>query len=204
MRVLAVALLLAEGCLVPQSVEPIATRPHTVPRVDVDSVPQYLLEPSIPLDPQEAADAAANPPCQCQIEIKQGDLQIVADDPTVDVAVRVFVDYSLDDPRSQSPVQTITLVGQFDTTSTIRTLPTLSFDESRLGGGGGHVVELVLAEAAGFAPDTTFPPHRAVLPDYESSTFKFVIEVLTPPVGTRQSCSDSPPPPSVAQVKSCP
>jgi hypothetical protein len=209
MRVLAITLLLAQGCLVPQSVDPIETRPHTVPRIDVDKLPDYLLDPVIPLDPQESADAAANPPCQCRLVIGDNKIpEVIADDPTVDVEVRVFVDYDLNDLRSQSPVQTITVAGTFNpppnTDPTRRSLPQLIFDQAKLGGPGIHVVELVLAEAAGFAPDTVFPPHRAMLPEFQSSTFKFVVEVLTPPVGTRQSCSDSPPPPSAAQVKSCP
>lgn len=201
--VLALAFLLTAGCLVPQSVDPITTRPHTVPRVDLTTLPDYLLEPSIPLDPQEIADANANPPCHCRLDVTIPD--IIADDPTVDVDVRVFVDYDLNVPRSQPPVLTIHLPGKFDSMATIRPLTApLSFDQARLGGPGTHVVELVLGETAGFAPDTVSPPHRAMLSDYEASTFKFVIEVLTPPVGTRQSCSDSPPPPSPAQVKSCP
>jgi hypothetical protein len=200
MCVLAITMLLAQGCLVPQSVEPIATRPHTIPRVDLTTLPDYLLAPSVPLDPQEIADANANPPCQCRLDIRIPD--VVADDPTVDVDVRVFVDYDLAVPRSQSPVLTIRLPGSFELVDTTRPLPVLSFDEARLGGLGTHVVELVLGETAGFAADTVFPPHRAMLPDFESSTFKFVVEVAN--VTTRQSCSDSPPPPSPAQVKSCP
>jgi hypothetical protein len=205
MRVLAIAVFVAEGCLVPQSVEPITTRPHTVPRVDLATLPPFLLEPTISLDPQESADATANPPCQCRLDI--GILDIIVDDPTVDVEVRVFVDYDVTAARPQPPVLRLPLAGTFNPTSTpptTRSLSVPSFDEARLGGPGIHVVELVLGETAGFAPDTTPPLYRAMLPDYESSTFKFVVDVLTPPVGTRQSCSDSPPPPSPAQVKSCP
>lgn len=203
MRVLALALaLLAEGCLVPQSVDPIATRAHTVPRVNLAKLPDYLLEPSVPLDPQESADLTANPPCHCRLDVNIP--EIIADDPTVDIDVRVFVDYDINIPRSQSPVLTVHLLGTFGSADTTRPLPVFSFDEARLGGPGFHTVELVLGETAGFALDTVSPPHRAMLPDYESSTFKFVLEVQTPPVGTRQSCSDSPPPPSPAQVKSCP
>jgi hypothetical protein len=201
MRVLAITLFFAEGCLVPQSVDPIETRPHTVPRVDLATLPDYFLTPSIPLDPQEIADTNANPPCECQLVLKP--INIIADDPTVDVDVRVFVDYNLSDTRSQSPVLTIHLPGDFTSTETIRPLPTpLTLDEALLGGLGTHVVELVVAETAGFAPDTVVPPHRAMLPDFESSTFKFVVEVAN--VTTRQSCSDSPPPPSPAQVRTCP
>jgi len=116
--------------------------------------------------------------------------------------VRVLVAYGVNNPRSQSPVLPVHLRGPFGPADTTRPLPVLSFDEARLGGTGTHVVELVLGETAGFASDTVFPPHRAMLPGFESSTFKFVVEVAN--VTTRQSCSDSPPPPSPAQVKSCP
>jgi hypothetical protein len=57
-----------------------------------------------------------------------------------------------------------------------------------------HVVELVLGEAAGFAPDTDPPPHRAMLSGFESSEFKFVVQVLSPNPA-KQSCGDPPVPP---------
>jgi hypothetical protein len=198
MCVLAAALLLLQGCLVPQSVEPITTRPHTVPRVDMTSLPNFMLQPVIPLDPQGPADQS--PPCHCQLEV--GLLAIIADDPTVDVDVRVFVDYDVNLPRPQGPVTTVHLRGGFDTSVTTRPLQLPPFDSSLLGGNGVHVVELVIGEAAGFAPETVFPPQRAMLPSFESSTFKFVVQVLHDPA--RQSCGDSPPPPSPAQMKICP
>src|SRR5205814_6054751 len=93
MRVLAVVLFLSGGCLVPQSVDPVATRPHTVPRVDLTKLPDYMLEPLLTLDPQGPADVAANPPCQCRLDVSIP--AVIADDPTVDIDVRVFVDYDL-------------------------------------------------------------------------------------------------------------
>ena len=45
------------------------------------------------------------------------------------------------------------------------------------------------------------PPQRAMLPDFESSTFKFVVQVLKPNTKP-QSCGD--PPQLAPQVKSCP
>jgi len=202
MRVLAVLFVLAQGCLVPQSVDPITTRPHTVPRVDLAKLPDYMFEPMLPLDPQGPADMAANPPCQCRLDVSIP--AIIADDPTVHIEVRVFVDYDLNNVLSQSPAFTIRLPGSFETpvSDTTRALAPLSFDQARLNGTGIHVVELVMGEAAGFAPDTDKPPHRAMLSNFESSTFKFVVNVAHDPA--RQSCSDSPPAPSPAQVKSCP
>ena len=161
-----------------------------------------MFEPMLPLDPQGPADMAANPPCQCRLDVSIP--AIIADDPTVDIEVRVFVDYDLNNVLSQSPAFTIRLPGSFETpvSDTTRALAPLSFDQARLNGTGIHVVELVMGEAAGFAPDTDKPPHRAMLSNFESSTFKFVVNVAHDPA--RQSCSDSPPAPSPAQVKSCP
>jgi hypothetical protein len=197
-------ILFAEGCLVPQSVDPTTTRPHTVPRVDLISLPRYLLAPFVPLDPQGPADVIANPACQCRLDVTS--LIMIVDDPTVDVDVRVFVDYDLNVPQSQLPVLTLHRAGDFNSSETARPVGTISLDNARLGGPGTHVVELVLGETAGFLPDDAvpppFPPHRQMRPDFESSTFKFVVQVSHDPA--RQSCSDSPPPPSEAQVKSCP
>ena len=184
----------------PQSVEPITTRPHTIPHVDVTKLPNFLLQPIIPLDPQGPADLLQNPPCHCKLVL--GLFAVIADDPTVDVDVRIFVDYDVNIPRPPGPVTTVHLRGGFDSSVTTRSLELPDFDSSLLGGDGVHVVELVIGEAAGFASDTVFPPHRAMLPDFESSTFKFVVQVAHDQ--KRQSCGDSPPPPSPAQVKSCP
>jgi len=194
----ALLLVFAQGCLMPQSVDPANTRPHTIPRVDLTNLPNYLLQPIIPLDPQGPADLS--PPCHCRLEL--GFLQIIADDPTVDVQVRIFVDYDLNVTRTQSPLTSPTLGGSFDSSETTRPLELPILDSSNLGGDGVHVVELVIGEAAGFAGDTVFPPHRAMLPSFESSTFKFVVQVAHD--ANRQSCGDSPPPPSPAQKKSCP
>jgi hypothetical protein len=196
MRVLAVLFVLAQGCLVPQSVDPITTRPHTVPRVDLTKLPDYMLQPFLTLDPQEQADIAQTPPCQCRLEVSIP--AIIADDPTVDVDVRIFVDYDLNVPRSQSPISTVRLSGSFETTDTTRGLAPLSFDSAQLGGPGLHVVELVTAETAGFAPDNVSPPHRAMLQGFESSDFKFVVQVLSPNPA-KQSCNDPPVPPAQVQ-----
>ena len=195
----AVLLVLAPGCLMPQSVDPANTRPHTIPRVDLTKLPNYLLQPALTLDPQEKADVTSNPPCHCQLDV--GISAIIADDPTVDVDVRVFVDYDVNVPRSQPPVSTLRLPGSFTVSDTTRFLSApIPFDSSRLGGPGLHVVELVIGETGGFAADTVFPPHRAMLSTFESSTFKFVVQVLQP--NTKPgSCGDRQLPP---QVKSCP
>jgi hypothetical protein len=200
-----VALLcfVAQGCLIPQSVDPENTRPHTIPRVDTVTMPNFLLQPMLVLDPGGPADV---PPCHCQLNL--GQLDIIADDPTVDVQVRIFVDYDQNVIRSQSPLASPTLPGSFNSSATIRPLkaPDLpAFDATNLGGPGVHVVELVSGEAAGFAGDTVFPPHRAMLSTFESSTFKFVVKVLAPSERdpTRPSCTPQPLPPAQEPVQ-CP
>ena len=109
---------LGTGCLIPQSVDPIQTRPHTVPRVDPATLPPYLLQPSLTLDPQQLADAS---PCHCQLAVDVGN--IIADDPTVDIEIRIFLDYDLNVPSTQPPIDRITLPGSFNNPSTTRSLP---------------------------------------------------------------------------------
>ncbi|HYV67437.1 MAG TPA: hypothetical protein VE964_14430 [Myxococcales bacterium] len=206
---LALVCVVAQGCLIPQSVDLENTRPHTIPRVDTVSMPNFLLQPMLVLDPGGPADASASPPCHCQLHV--GPLHIIADDPTVDVQVRIFVDYDLNVTRSQSPLASIILRGTFNSSDTTRVLdsPNLPlFDSSNLGGPGIHVVELVSGEAAGFSNDiSVFPPNRAMLPTFESSTFKFVVKVLAPSERdpSRPDCSSTPPlpPPQAAQQRVC-
>jgi hypothetical protein len=195
----ALLVVLAQGCLMPQSVDPVNTRPHTIPRVDLTQLPNYLLQPFLALDPQEQADLTSNPTCHCQLEVNIP--QIIADDPTVDVEVRVFVDYDVNLARPPAPVDRIPLPGSFTSSETTRTLQKLQFDSAKLGGPGLHVVELVIGEREGFAATDVFPQQRAMQPGFESSTFKFVAQVLQPNTKP-QSCGDAPQPP--AQVKSCP
>jgi hypothetical protein len=192
----ALLVVLAQGCLMPQSVDPANTRPHTIPRVDLTNLPDYLLQPFLTLDPQEQFDVS--PPCHCRLEILIP--PIIADDPTVDVEVRVFVDYDVNVTSSQVNDR-FTLRGTFGSSETTRPFGPLQLDSDKLRGPGLHVVELVIGEAAGFAPTTVFPPQRAMLPNFDSSTFKFVVKVLDPNTKAR-SCGDPPQP--AAQKKSCP
>jgi len=196
----AVALFLfAQGCLVPQSVDELKTRPHSIPRVNLRGLPNYMLQPVLTLDPQEQGDLTSNPPCHCQLEVSIP--EILADDPTVDIEVLIYVDYDLNVPASQPPIDRIRLDGSFTNPNTTRRLDAIVFDAAKLRGPGLHVVELVMGERLGFASTDVFPPQRAMLPDYESSTFKFVVQVLRPDPG-RQSCGD--PPQLAPQVKKCP
>jgi len=196
----AIALFLfAQGCLVPQSVDELNTRPHSIPRVDLTKLPVYLLQPVLTLDPQEQADLTSTPTCHCQLDVSIP--EIIADDPTVDIEVRIFVDYDVNVTASQPPIDRIRLDGSFTRTETFRRLQPIVLDSSKLRGEGLHVVELVIGERQGFALTDVSPPQRAMLPDFESSTFKFVVQVLKPNTKP-QSCGD--PPQLAPQVKSCP
>jgi hypothetical protein len=192
MRLLAIMTsLLLSSCLVPQSVEPDTTRPHTVPRVDRSQLPSFFLQPSILLYPRGSSDIAAN--CHCHLQLPN--ITIIAEDPTVNVEGRWFVDYDISVPRSQAPFRHDTLVGDFITTDTTRQYPSVGIDADALGlTTGSHVIQLVLAEQAGFAPPETPPPNQAVLPSYESSVFQFVVQVQAEPDPARLTCASVPPP----------
>jgi hypothetical protein len=194
----AIALALAaQGCLVPQSVDPESTRPHTIPRVALNNLPDYLLQPSLLLYPQGPNDVT--PACHCVLDVKIP--AIIADDPTVNVEARWFVDYDLNVPTSQRRVATVVLPGSFQTSETTRGPLEFTVDADGLGlSQGTHVIELVLAEQAGFAADTVFPFQRATKPDYESSTFKFVVQVRRDFDPARPTCDVGAQTP---QIRSC-
>ncbi len=170
----AVLLVLAQGCLMPQSVDPANTRPHTIPRVDVINLPDYLLKPTMLLYPRGPADPTS---CHCVLDVS---ISIIADDPTVNVEGRLFVDYDLSVPTSQRRVDTKVLEGDFQSSKTTRGPVHFTIDADQFGltpTPDIHVFELVLAEQAGFAADSVSPPQRATNPGYESSVLKFVVEV---------------------------
>lgn len=182
----ALLLILAPGCLMPQSVDPQNTRPHTIPRVDLKTLPDYLLKPQMLLYPRGPSDPTS---CSCVLEIN---LNIIADDPTVNVQGRLFVDYDLSVPTSQRRVDTRDLEGSFQSPETTRPVQlTINADQFGLtpgpGPAGVHVFEFVLAEQAGFAADTVSPPQRATKPDFESSILKFTV-VVQPQDPLRPTC----------------
>ena len=193
--------LAAGGCLVPQSVDPESTRPHTIPRVDLTNLPDYFLRPEMLLYPQGSSDQTSNPTCHCELVVHIP--RVIADDPTVNVEARWFVDYDLAVPRSQSPVSTVVIPGSFQTSAPSRTMPDFVINADALGLlAGTHIVELVMAEQAGFDVDTMFPPHRATKTDYEASTLKFVVEVQPSKDINRLTCDK---PGLIApQVRRCP
>jgi len=205
-RVFAVLLALSAGCLIPQSVDPENTRPHTIPRVDLKSLPDYLLKPQMTLYPRGASDIPAN--CHCVLSLTPPltpPLKIIADDPTVNIEGRLFVDYDLAVPTSQRRIDTRVLLGSFQSSETVRDLvPVLTIDADQFGltpnANVVHVFEFVLAEQQGFAADTVSPPQRATKDGWDSSILKFSVVIL-PPDAARPTCDVQAVPP---QTRICP
>jgi hypothetical protein len=182
----------------PQSVDPATTRPHTIPRVDLKNLRDYELKPSMLLYPRGPLDPTN---CQCVLSVEIP--SIIADDPTVDVEGRLFVDYDIDVPATNRRIDGFILPGDFQSSKTTRGSVVLTIDADRFGLADGiHVFEVVLAEREGFAADTVFPPQRATKPDYEASVFKFVVNVQRHPANEAQrpTCDVLASPP---QLRSC-
>src|SRR5439155_13138906 len=130
------------GCLIPQSVDPIDTREHIPPRIQVDSIPKEQLAPLLPLDHTTPTDTAAG--CHCSIKLTVN--RIEEQDPTVDLVARWFVDYDVNVPRSVAIVKQIPLAGTFDKTETTRGPVVYEFEPDAVGIGPGdtevHMVDL--------------------------------------------------------------
>jgi hypothetical protein len=182
LRGLRLALLpMLAGCLIPQSVDPIASREHQPPRIAVESIPSYLLAPLLPLMQQTSQDVTDG--CHCRIDLTVP--QIEEDDPTVDLLARWFVDYDLAVPRSTGVVKEQSFNGSFNSQDIVRGPATFNFELDALGitDNQAHVVEVVVGERSGFDEESTALPHRAMLSGYSSTIYKFVIKV-DPPTGT--------------------
>ena len=160
----------------PQSVDPRETTPHTIPRVDLKNLRDYELKPVMLLYPRGSGDVTAGCHCVLRIELAS----IIAENPTVDIEGRLFVDYDVAVPSSQRRLSVgIKDPGDFQSTKPTRGPFVLTIDADAIGLTQDiHVFELVLAEREGFAvDDNVFPPQRATNPQWESSLFKFVVRV---------------------------
>jgi hypothetical protein len=166
----------AEGCLVPQSVDPVSTRVRFPPRVVVEAIDPKLAGASVLLA-HGSIDQAQGCSCRLELEVPQ----IEEDDPTVDLEVRWFVDYDPNIPATQHlAVPSQFLAGSFDSSAVVRQGPTLEADIGELGlTDGVHVIDMVTAEQGGFDDTSTTLPHRAMLPGYESALQRFVLLVAT-------------------------
>jgi hypothetical protein len=180
-KVVPVALFALSACLVPQSVDPVTTRPHTVPTIDLASLPGYMYSPEVPIYLQGPADTSVSPQCRCVLRLQ---IPVVKDDdPTIDLEARWFVDYDINGSAlSQAPANTQILGGSFTDPGLARGPVTFDFDPFLSGiskDDSVHVIEMVIAEQQGFATDASGrpPPRRALLPGWDGSTFKIVARV---------------------------
>jgi hypothetical protein len=157
-------------------VDPNATQ-HTVPIIDLTQLPSAVLTPTIPLYRQGPDDIVQQ--CNCRLDLV---ILVIKDpDPTIDVQARWFVDYDLGTTQSQSPASTQDFPGSFNNPEALTRGPvTFELDADARGlTDTTHVVEMVVAERQGFAPDTVAPAHRALLPQFDATTFKVAVEVKT-------------------------
>ncbi|MFL5450746.1 MAG: hypothetical protein ACJ78V_02455 [Myxococcales bacterium] len=174
------------SCLVPQSVDPDTTGLPTVPVIDLTQLPSHMLIPMIPLYKQSQVDVDQGCVCHLQLVVPV----VKEDDPTVDVEARWFLDYDLGNPATQPRVFTQDFPGSFNSSATIRGALTfdLNADARGIPPNTSHVIEVMLAERQGFALDTQSPPQRALLPGFDATTFKIVVDVK--PSGSDQTPCD--------------
>lgn len=171
---LALTTLASAGCLVPQSVEPITTRKHQPPRIQLESIPRYLLAPVLSLSRPGPSDR-----CPCKIDLS---VTIEEDDPSADLVARWFVDYDLNNPRTTGIAASVPLNGSLDIQALTRGPVVYSFAADSGTPAGPHVIEVVVAEADAFVSNSPTLPNRAVktAEGYESAVYRFVINVQDP------------------------
>jgi hypothetical protein len=175
--VLALALGLA-GCLVPQSIDKSSNAPHVPPRIQVQSIPLYLLVPYATLQ-HGTMDSSAIPKCRCVLDLTVPEVD--DEDPLARLEVRWFIDYDPQKPGvSQRPAMTSFIEGTFDSAIIKRTGPTLPFNNDTFGVADGyHAIDVVIAEAGGFDETNTTLANRAMKPGYESTEHRFFVQVVT-------------------------
>jgi hypothetical protein len=168
------------------------TRQHTVPVIDLSSLPTYFMAPTIPLYKQAQDDRTQQCRCELQLIIPG----VNDDDPTIDLQARWYVDYDLGTPQSQLPANIQDLPGSFNAAGRARGPVTFNFDADQLGlAAGPHVIEVVIAERQGFAPDSDQSvnfPHRSLVSGFEGTTFKFVALVSDSAPGVTQCDRNTP------------
>jgi len=173
-------LVCPQGCLIPQSVDPIIVSPHPAPHFVLENIPTYLINPLLQLTPRGTTDPAG---CHCQIEIPP--LFVEEDDPTVTLEARWFIDYDPAVPRSQAPWpgSTQTLLGTFnDPTALVRSLNKFDFDAADAGivTSGVHLLEVIVGEQDGFDDSSGVTlPNRTMKQGFSAALYRFAINVNT-------------------------
>ncbi len=189
--VLVLALALGSaGCLVPQSIDKASNAPHVPARIQVQSIPLFLLVPYSTLQHGQF-DFNANPKCRCYLDLAVPEVD--DEDPLARLEVRWFIDYDPQKPPSQAPVVTSFIEGTFDSAIVRRIGPTLPFDIVNFGVADGyHAVDVVIAESGGFDDTNTTLRNRAMRPGYESTEHRFFVQVV-PITDPNTPCSSVPP-----------
>jgi hypothetical protein len=187
--VLVLALALGSaGCLVPQSIDKSSNAPHVPPRIQVQSIPLFLLVPYSTLQHGQI-DASAIPKCRCVLDLAVPEVD--DEDPLARLEARWFIDYDPQVPFSQRPAMTSFIEGTFDSAIVKRTGPTLPFNNEKFGVSNGyHAIDVVIAESGGFDDNNTTLPNRAMKPGYESTEHRFFVQVVT---NDTTPCPDVPP-----------
>jgi hypothetical protein len=191
--ILGVLVCAQSACMIPQSVDPEDATPHPPPLMLVSKFPPDLLSPTLTLIREGSADAAASPPCHCEL-LFQG--ITVEADPDLRLAARWFVDYDDGVQFSHTIRHVQTLDPLTDEPKSLeRQLEDFQFDANPNNGvlqSGTHILEVVVGELDGFDDSASAPrPNRTLKPGYLSAEYRFALEVtleqvpghcpLTPP-----------------------
>lgn len=174
-----------EGCLVPQSVDPITTRVHQPPRIPLENIRPDLLAPVLPAYRPGSDDQVAG--CRCPLKLS---LPIEEDDTSANLDARWFVDYDPNN-RPSTGIQFQTLLPGSLGGSVDRGTVEFQVQPDSFATSGTHVVELVIAEQGAFKDSsTTTRPNRSVdtASGYASVVYRFVIDVQASP---RPACPDA-------------
>jgi hypothetical protein len=166
----------------------------------LESIPLDLLAPVLTLYRQGADDAASTPPCHCELELSGPSGPFVEEeDTTVSLTALWFLDYDASIPTSTRPIQSVPLQGFVN--QTLRQVPPFALDADAVGivTSGIHVVELVIGETTGFDPNSTTLPNRAMLPGFQSTGYKFVVQVNVQQNPNIPRCPDQAPSVRVCQ-----
>ena len=168
-----------EGCLVPQSVDPVTTRVHVPPRIPLEKIHPDLLAPVLLAYRQGPTDVLNR--CSCTLDLV---LPIEDDDTSANLDARWFVDYDVNNRPSTGSQNETTLPGSFDN-PIARPPVTFTVQPDSFATNGTHVIELVVAEQGAFLPSSASStlPNRAVdtAAGFQSVVYRFVIDVEPSP-----------------------
>jgi hypothetical protein len=175
---LALSLALAigpAGCLVPQSIDKSSNAPHVPPRIQVQSIPPFLL---VPYNTLQHGQIDVSQRCRCTLDLAVPEVD--DEDPLARLEVRWFIDYDPQKPLTQRPAMTSFIEGTFDSAIVKRTGPTLPFNNDTFAAQDGyHAIDVVIAESGGFDDTNTTLANRAMRPGYESTEHRFFVQVVT-------------------------